>query len=123
MTGGFFYARYDAAVKRVLRILVNAAMVLLLVLWAATVVLWVRSYFVQDYVEALENYRGPSPTAGKFEFRGYRSTWDSTYGRIRFSSADHLVGTNTEAEAARARWKATRQVSRSRITPRCASSV
>src|SRR4051794_22931059 len=103
--------------KRVARIVFGAAAVLSLLLCVAMIALWVRSYFVQDYIEVRENYRGPSPVAGKFEFRSVRSTWDSTWGRVRFSSADSRVGTNTQAEADAARWKPTRNVSRAQITP------
>src|SRR4051794_5556459 len=67
---------YDAGMRRLARIMLNVAIALLMALCAATVALWVRSYFVQDYAEALENYRGPSSTPGKFEFRNCRSTWD-----------------------------------------------
>jgi hypothetical protein len=109
-------------VKRLWRILLGLSMVLLLIACAGVLALWVRSYFVQDYLETRENYRGPSPVPAKFEFRQYHSAWDSTHGRVRFSSLDHLVGTNTQQEADRARWKPTRNVTRSRITPQHAEN-
>jgi len=46
--GGFFYARYNSTVRRFVRILLNAATALSLLLFVATVALWVRSYWVQD---------------------------------------------------------------------------
>jgi hypothetical protein len=118
-----FVRGYDAPrVKRLVRILLALSMVLLLIMSAAILALWVRSYHVQDGIGTRENYRGPSPVQGKFEFRQYHSTWDSTHGRVRFSSLDHLVGTNTQPEADRSRWKPTRNVTRNRITPQHAEN-
>jgi hypothetical protein len=48
--GAMYRSRYNPPVRRPLRILVNAATAASLVLFAATLVLWVRSYGVSDEV-------------------------------------------------------------------------
>lgn len=61
--------------KRFLRILLDAATVLLLVLCAATIVLWVRSYWVYDMLGRIVDKPGG---------RGHRD--------IRIVSADGVLG-------------------------------
>ena len=48
-TGDFFHAPYNTPVRRLARILLNALTALSLLLFVATVVLWVRSYWRQDF--------------------------------------------------------------------------
>jgi hypothetical protein len=104
-------------VRRAGRIVLDLLTALSAVMFLATVVLWVRGYFVQDYVEVLENYRRPATAPSKFEFRNVRKTWDTTWGRVRYSSSDTLVGTYSEAQAAAAGWKPTHRAAHDRMVP------
>jgi hypothetical protein len=67
--------RYNAGVRRLLRILLNVATVLSLLLCAAVCVLWIRSYWVGEAV-----YReGPACRLAVLSSNGQCSAFRSTY--------------------------------------------
>ena len=102
-----------AAVKRLFTIL----SALSLLLFVAVVGLWVRSYFVHDFVAVHGEYVGPSTGPGEFESGWHRTTWDSTRGRVRFSSSHRQDGWRIAGKTGEVPPLPPRKVTHTRITP------
>jgi hypothetical protein len=73
--------RYDARVRRLVRIIVNALTVLSLLLCAATCVLWVRSYSGTDYLSRSQLL---SSNPAEVTTRRHGVAW--THGEVRVSA-------------------------------------